>query len=60
MDSAWEQYKLEASLSWPTRVPDCVTVQAGQGKMLACTVPQAQVKMLQNPQRTVHAVLGVF
>jgi hypothetical protein len=29
-------------------------------KMLACTLPQAQVKMPQNPTRQVHALLGVF
>jgi hypothetical protein len=27
-------------------------------KMLACTVPQAQVKMRQNPTRPLHALLG--
>jgi hypothetical protein len=30
----------------------------GQGKILACTLPQAQVKMRQNPTRQVHALLA--
>jgi len=51
VDSAWEQKKLEASLSWPTRVPHCVTVQAGQGKMLESRTIS---------QRPVHALLGVL
>jgi len=42
--------KLEASLPWPARA----------GKIFACTVPQAQVKMATNPQRPVHALLGGF
>jgi len=49
VDSAWEQKKLEASLPWRARPGKnaCLHLAAGTGETA------------QNPQRPVHAVLGL-